>query len=168
MSLLHDIAFFFGGAFLTNAVPHLVAGLEGRPMQSPFAHPPGQGLSTSRTNAVWGAANVAAGWALLTQVVEGFVGGNQAAAVRGLVDLRRRTDANEASLATQELADYMTNRVMGRLLQSVASVSASSSKEELVNQLQNLEQIRLLDQTSPAYEENRQKIFGWLGIVPLS
>ena len=68
MSLLHDIAFFFGGAFLTNAVPHLVAGLEGRPMQSPFAHPPGQGLSTSRTNAVWGAANVAAGWALLTQV----------------------------------------------------------------------------------------------------
>ncbi len=107
-------------------------------------------------------------WALLTQVVEGFVGGNQAAAVRGLVDLRRRTDANEASLATQELADYMTHRVMGRLLQSVASGSASSSKEELVNQLQNLEQIRLLDQTSPAYEENRQKIFGWLGIVPLS
>lgn len=68
MNWPHEIAYFFGGAFLTNAVPHLVAGLQGKPMQSPFAHPPGQGLSTSRTNAVWGAANVAAGWLLLTQI----------------------------------------------------------------------------------------------------
>jgi hypothetical protein len=68
MTLLHDLAYFWGGAFLTNAAPHLVAGLQGKPFQSPFAHPPGQGLSTSRINALWGAANLAVGWALLTQI----------------------------------------------------------------------------------------------------
>ncbi|HEY3948109.1 hypothetical protein [Phenylobacterium sp.] len=68
MTPLYDIAYFFGGAFAINAVPHLVAGLQGRPMQSPFAKPPGQGLSTARTNAIWGAANLAAAWLLLAQV----------------------------------------------------------------------------------------------------
>lgn len=68
MTPLYDVAYFFGGAFLTNAVPHLVAGLQGRPMQSPFAKPPGQGLSTARTNALWGAANVVVAWLLLGEV----------------------------------------------------------------------------------------------------
>jgi hypothetical protein len=36
------IAYFFGGAFLANAVPHAVSGMLGRPFQSPFAKPPGQ------------------------------------------------------------------------------------------------------------------------------
>ncbi len=67
MTLLHDLAYFWGGAFLTNALPHVVAGLQGKPFQTPFAHPPGQGLSTSRTNALWGSANVVIGWLLLTQ-----------------------------------------------------------------------------------------------------
>jgi hypothetical protein len=68
MTPLHDVAYFFGGAFLTNALPHLLAGLQGKPFQSPFAHPPGQGLSTSRTNALWGAANVVVAWLLLGKV----------------------------------------------------------------------------------------------------
>lgn len=68
MNPLHDVAYFFGGAFLTNAVPHLVAGLQGKPMQSPFARPPGEGLSTSRTNTLWGAANLVAAWLLLARV----------------------------------------------------------------------------------------------------
>ena len=33
----------FGGAFLANAVPHLVGGVMGRPFQSPFAKPRGAG-----------------------------------------------------------------------------------------------------------------------------
>ena len=41
---LHYLAYFGGGAFLTNAVPHLVSGVMGRPFQSPFAKPPGEGL----------------------------------------------------------------------------------------------------------------------------
>ena len=40
MNWLHDISYFFGGAFLTNAVPHFVSGVMGRPFQSPFAKPP--------------------------------------------------------------------------------------------------------------------------------
>ncbi|MGZ3404115.1 MAG: hypothetical protein ACXWKN_14150 [Phenylobacterium sp.] len=68
MTLLHDFAYFWGGAFLANAAPHLVAGLQGKPFQSPFARPSGQGLSTSQTNAIWGAANLVVGWLLLSQV----------------------------------------------------------------------------------------------------
>jgi hypothetical protein len=41
----HYIAWFFGGAFLANTIPHLVSGISGSPFQSPFASPPGQGLS---------------------------------------------------------------------------------------------------------------------------
>lgn len=31
------IAYFFGGAFSANAFPHLIAGVSGQPLQSPFA-----------------------------------------------------------------------------------------------------------------------------------
>jgi hypothetical protein len=50
MNWLHDLSYFFGGAFLTNTVPHLVSGVMGRPFQSPFANPPGEGLSSSTIN----------------------------------------------------------------------------------------------------------------------
>jgi len=39
MHWLHYLSWFFGGAFLANALPHYVSGLMGRPFQSPFAHP---------------------------------------------------------------------------------------------------------------------------------
>lgn len=52
------------GAVAVNAVPHLVSGLQGRRFPSPFASPPGRGLSSPMVNAAWGAANVAAAWAL--------------------------------------------------------------------------------------------------------
>ena len=38
----HDVAYFFGGAFLANTIPHLVNGISGLPFQSPFASPPGK------------------------------------------------------------------------------------------------------------------------------
>jgi hypothetical protein len=68
MAWYHYVALFFGGAFLTNAVPHLVAGLMGRPFQSPFAKPPGVGLSSSTVNVLWGAANLATAYILLCQL----------------------------------------------------------------------------------------------------
>ena len=37
------VAYFFGGAFLTNAIPHFVSGVTGHAFQSPFASPPGAG-----------------------------------------------------------------------------------------------------------------------------
>jgi hypothetical protein len=39
MVWLHLVSYFFGGAFIANAVPHAVAGVMGRPFQSPFAKP---------------------------------------------------------------------------------------------------------------------------------
>jgi len=61
-------SWFFGGAFLTNAVPHFVSGVMGRPFQSPFAKPSGQGQSSSTVNALWGCANLAVGYVLLCRV----------------------------------------------------------------------------------------------------
>ena len=50
MNWHHLVSYFFGGVFLANAVPHLVSGMMGRPFQSPFAKPPGQGFSSSTVN----------------------------------------------------------------------------------------------------------------------
>ena len=54
MQWIDYVAYLFGGAFLTNAVPHFVSGMMGRPFQSPFAKPPGEGLSSSTVNVLWG------------------------------------------------------------------------------------------------------------------
>jgi len=64
----HYVAWFFGGAFALNAVPHIVAGSMGRPFQSPFATPPGQGLSSSTVNVLWGFLNLVVAWGLLARV----------------------------------------------------------------------------------------------------
>ena len=64
----HDIAYFFGGAFLANTIPHLVNGISGSPFQSPFASPPGQGLSSSMVNVLWGMLNLVLAYALLVRV----------------------------------------------------------------------------------------------------
>ena len=54
----HFVAYFFGGVFLINSVPHLVAGVSGSPFQSPFASPPGEGLSSSTVNVLWAVFNL--------------------------------------------------------------------------------------------------------------
>ncbi len=63
----HFIAYFFGGAFLMNSVPHLVAGVSGSPFQTPFASPPGQGLSSSTVNALWGMFNLLVAYLLVVR-----------------------------------------------------------------------------------------------------
>jgi hypothetical protein len=68
MDWLHDVSYFFGGVFLANAVPHFVSGMMGRSFQSPFAKPPGEGLSSSTVNVFWGFANFAVAWFLLVRV----------------------------------------------------------------------------------------------------
>jgi hypothetical protein len=68
MIWLHDLAYFFGGAFLSNAVPHYVSGVVGRPFQSPFAKPPGKGLSSSTVNVLWGFANLVVSYVLILRV----------------------------------------------------------------------------------------------------
>ena len=68
MQWLPPLAYFFGGAFLTNAVPHFVSGVMGMPFQSPFAKPPGQGLSSSTVNVLWGFFNIAVFYVLVCRV----------------------------------------------------------------------------------------------------
>jgi hypothetical protein len=64
----HDVAYFFGGAFFANAVPHFANGVSGHPFQSPFASPPGEGLSSSTVNVLWGFFNLAVGYVLVCRV----------------------------------------------------------------------------------------------------
>jgi hypothetical protein len=68
MAWLHLVSYFFGGIFLANAIPHFVSGIMGRPFQSPFAKPPGKGLSSSTVNVVWGFFNAVAGYLLVVGV----------------------------------------------------------------------------------------------------
>jgi hypothetical protein len=84
MPWLDHVSWFFGGLFCANAVPHLVSGVTGRAFQSPFARPPGQGLSSATVNVLWGAFNLAAGYGLILQV--------------GAFDLRNPWDAGASGL----------------------------------------------------------------------
>jgi hypothetical protein len=68
MPWMHYVSYFFGGVFLTNAIPHFVSGLMGRAFQSPFAKPPGQGLSSSTVNVLWGFFNLAVSYVLICRV----------------------------------------------------------------------------------------------------
>ena len=61
-----DIALFFAGALLCNAIPHLAAGLRGEPFPTPFAKPRGVGHSSPLVNFFWGSFNLAVGLTLLS------------------------------------------------------------------------------------------------------
>ncbi|CAD6557544.1 hypothetical protein [Paraburkholderia metrosideri] len=64
----HYLSYFFGGAFVANAIPHFVSGMMGRSFQSPFAKPSGKGLSSATVNVLWGAFNFAVGYLLIYRV----------------------------------------------------------------------------------------------------
>jgi hypothetical protein len=69
MHWLDLFSYFWGGVFLANAVPHFVSGIMGRAHQSPFAKPPGDGLSSSTVNVLWGFSNIVIGYVLVLRVV---------------------------------------------------------------------------------------------------
>jgi hypothetical protein len=68
MRWYHYVAYFFGGAFLANALPHLGNGVSGHAFQSPFASPSGEGLSSSTVNVLFGFFNLASGYLLVCRV----------------------------------------------------------------------------------------------------
>ena len=68
MRWYHYVSYFFGCAFLANALPHFGNGISGYAFQSPFATPPGVGLSSSTVNVLWGLFNLAAGYLLVCRV----------------------------------------------------------------------------------------------------
>lgn len=84
MQLIHYIGLFFGGLFFMNAIPHLVSAVLGRAFQTPFAKPPGEGLSSSTTNAVWGLGNLVVAYVLLVPVSAGKVSAPIDVAAAGL------------------------------------------------------------------------------------
>jgi hypothetical protein len=83
MDWLNLISYFFGGVFLCNAIPHIVSGLMGRPFQSPFAKPPGQG-SSSTVNVAWGVLNLAGAYILICRVGDFSLRSTAHAATLGL------------------------------------------------------------------------------------
>lgn len=58
------IACFFAGMFFANFVPHFVHGISGDRFPTPFADPPGKGLSSPTVNVVWGLFNLMIGYIL--------------------------------------------------------------------------------------------------------
>jgi hypothetical protein len=63
----HLLAYFVGGGFLANTIPHLVNGISGSPLQSPFASPPGE-VSSSIVNVLWGMFNLVVAYVLVVRV----------------------------------------------------------------------------------------------------
>jgi hypothetical protein len=53
----HYILAFVAGAIFVNVMPHFMHGVSGRPFPSPFADPPGVGLSSPVQNVAWAAIN---------------------------------------------------------------------------------------------------------------
>jgi hypothetical protein len=68
MDWLDLVSYFIGGFFFCNAIPHYVSAVIGHPFQSPFAKPPGEGLSSSTINVLWGFANLAIAYLLICRV----------------------------------------------------------------------------------------------------
>lgn len=62
------LAYFFGGAFLVNTIPHFTMGVCGRPFPSPFSKPPGKGMSSPIVNVLWGALNFVIAYLLICRV----------------------------------------------------------------------------------------------------
>lgn len=58
------LACFFAGAFLANFFPHYVQGVCGNKFPTPFAKPPGKGLSSATVNVAWALLNLVAGFFL--------------------------------------------------------------------------------------------------------
>lgn len=68
------LAAFFAGMFLANFVPHFVKGVCGDRFPTPFAKPPGKGLSSPLVNTLWALLNLLVGYILfkLGQVSSGY------------------------------------------------------------------------------------------------
>ena len=64
MNWYNYVACFFAGAFLANFVPHFVHGISGDRFPTPFARPPGKGLSSPTLNVAWAFLNLLVGGVL--------------------------------------------------------------------------------------------------------
>lgn len=93
---------FLGGALIANSLPHLIAGIAGHPLQSPFASPPFKGLSSPTVNIAWALLNVAFAYLLLRV---------------GSLDLRNWVDAGVCFVGFAAMA-FQCSRSFVRLRQT--------------------------------------------------
>jgi hypothetical protein len=100
MQWYHLVAYFFGGAFFVNAIPHFINGVSGRRFPTPFASPPGQGLSPAVVNVLWGSLNLVIGYLLVFRV--------------GTFDFRRTQDALIAGVGGLLMAVMLSRAFTGR------------------------------------------------------
>jgi hypothetical protein len=63
-----ELAYFLGGVFLGNFVPHFVNGVSGRKFPSPFGKPPGKGPSSPLSNVLWGLFNLLIAYLLIFKI----------------------------------------------------------------------------------------------------
>jgi len=61
MSWYYYFSDFLAGMLLSNFVPHFIKGTAGDPFPTPFAKPPGKGLSSPLVNVLWALFNLAVG-----------------------------------------------------------------------------------------------------------
>lgn len=64
MEWYHYFMGFWSGMFLANFVPHFVNGISGDKFPTPFANPPGKGLSSPTINVLWSLFNLFVGYIL--------------------------------------------------------------------------------------------------------
>jgi hypothetical protein len=64
MKWYNYLACFFAGIFLANVVPHYINGVSGDSFPTPFANPPGKGLSSPFVNVLWALLNLVIGYFL--------------------------------------------------------------------------------------------------------
>ena len=64
MKWYNYVACFFAGMFLANVVPHYIHGVSGDAFPTPFANPPGKGLSSPTVNVLWALFNLVIGYFL--------------------------------------------------------------------------------------------------------
>jgi len=95
----HFVAFFFGGAFFVNAIPHFTNGVSGHMFPTPFASPPGKGLSPAVVNVLWGSLNLLIGYMLVFRV--------------GTFDFRRTPDALIAGVGGLLMAIMLSRTFAG-------------------------------------------------------
>ncbi|MGB8011207.1 MAG: hypothetical protein WCF68_06320 [Terriglobales bacterium] len=96
------IACFFAGMLFANVVPHFVHGISGDRFPTPFAHPPGRGLSSPTVNVVWALLNLVAGYILFR--VGKLAGGDTLALViffAGIVTISTISSVNFARKQAQ-------------------------------------------------------------------
>jgi len=96
MDWVTEAVYFIGGAAFANAIPHFVSGMMGRPFQSPFAKPPGEGFSSSTVNVLWGFLNFVLAYFLICRV--------------GNFDLRAPQDIGPAALGILLMGVMMARR----------------------------------------------------------